>query len=78
VLIADEQKGIVFAFPMFYHRGSVHEMKIKGVPGVDSIPINFGPINMEACAIFKIRSGKIHEIEASGFLLPYGSKTGWE
>jgi hypothetical protein len=78
VLIADEQKGLVFAFPMFVHRGQVRSMKITGVPGVDSIPISFGPINMEACAIFKIRSGKIHEIEASGFLLPYGAKTGWE
>jgi hypothetical protein len=78
VLIVDEQKGLVFAFPMFVHRGKVRSMKIVGVPGVDSIPINFGPINMEAVAIFKIRGGKIHEIEASGFLLPYGSKTGWE
>ncbi len=78
VLIADEQKGLVFAFPMFFHRGKVRSMKITGVPGVDSIPISFGPINMEACAIFKIRGGKIHEIEASGFLLPYGAKTGWE
>jgi hypothetical protein len=78
VLIADEQKGLVFAFPMFVHRGQVRSMKITGVPGVDSIPISFGPINMEAVAIFKIRSGKIHEIEASGFLLPYGSKSGWE
>jgi hypothetical protein len=63
---------------MFVHRGQVRSMKITGVPGVDSIPISFGPINMEAVAIFKIRSGKIHEIEASGFLLPYGSKSGWE
>ena len=28
--------------------------------------------------VFKIRGGKIHEIEAMGFILPYGSKTGWE
>jgi hypothetical protein len=28
--------------------------------------------------IFKISGGKIHEIEAMGFILPYGSKTGWE
>lgn len=78
VLIADEQKGIVFAFPMFYHRGKVRVMKITGVPGVDSLPISFGPINMQACAVFKIRSGKIHEIEAMGFLLPYGLPSGWD
>ena len=28
--------------------------------------------------IFKIRDGKIHEIEAMGFSIPYDSKTGWE
>lgn len=77
-LIVDEEKGIVFAYPMFFHRGKVRSMKIVGVPGVDTLPISFGPINMEACAVFKIRGGKIHEIEAMGFLLPYGSETGWE
>jgi hypothetical protein len=77
-LIVDEERGLVFAYPMFFHRGAVRSMKIVGVPGVDALPIRFGPINMEACAVFKIRGGKIHEIEAMGFLLPYGSKTGWE
>jgi hypothetical protein len=78
ILIVDEQKGLVFAYPMFVHRGKVREMKIHGVPGVTSIPINFGPINMEATAVFNIRSGEIHEIEAMGFLLPYGHGSGWE
>ena len=78
VLIVDEQKGIVFAYPMFVHRGAVREMHIKGVPGADKMSISFGPINMEATAVFKIRAGKIHEIEAMGFLLPYGATSGWE
>jgi hypothetical protein len=34
--------------------------------------------DLEAGEIFKIRDGKIHEVEAMGFILPYGSKTGWE
>jgi len=41
--VIDEQKGLVFSFPMFQHRG-----------------------------------GKIHEIEAMGTSLPYGTKSGWE
>jgi len=41
--LVDEEKGLVFAFPMFQHRG-----------------------------------GKIHEIEAMGVSLPYGTKSGWE
>jgi hypothetical protein len=78
LLIVDEEKGLVFGFPMFVHRGNVRSVKIVGVPGVDSLPKEFGPINLQAGEIFKIRGGKIHEIEANGFLLPYGSKGGWE
>jgi hypothetical protein len=39
---ADEQKGLVYSFPMFQHRGAVHEIKIKGVPGVDVLHMNGG------------------------------------
>jgi len=31
-----------------------------------------------ASPIYKVRGGKMHEIEAMGFLAPYQSKTGWE
>ena len=78
LLIIDEEYGLVFGFPMFVHRGNVRSIKIVGVPDVDTIPMNFGPINLQAGEIFKIRSGKIHEIEANGFLLPYNASSGWE
>ena len=35
------------------------------------------PFDLEATHIFKIRNGKIHEIEAMGFSLPLNSKNGW-
>ena len=76
--LVDEQKGLVFAFPMFQHRGAVHDIKIKGVPGVDVVHMNGGTSNLQAGEIFKIRAGKIHEIEAMGVGLPYGTKSGWE
>jgi hypothetical protein len=63
---------------MFRHRGNVRSIKIVGVPGVDTVPMNFGPIDLQAAEMFKIRGGKIHEIEALGYLLPYNSKNGWE
>ncbi len=78
LLIVDEEKGLVFTFPMFVHRGAVRKIDIVGVPGVTTIRRDFGPINLQAGEIFKIRGGKIHEIEANGFLLPYGASTGWE
>jgi hypothetical protein len=56
----------------------VRQIKIVGVEGVDTIPMNFGPIDLQAAEIFAIRNGKIHEIEALGYLLPYNAKTGWE
>ena len=78
-LIVDEQKGLVFAFPMFIHRGDKSSIEIKGVQGVDRIPISgLGASNLMAGEIFKIRNLKIYEIEAVGVLLPYMSRTGWE
>ena len=76
--LVDEQKGLVYAFPMFQHRGVVHDIKIKGVPGVDVVHMNGGTSNLQAGEIFKIRGGKIHEIEAMGVSLPYGTKSPWE
>jgi hypothetical protein len=37
-----------------------------------------GTSNLQAAEIFKIRNGQIHEIEAMGVSLPYGTKSGWE
>ena len=76
--LVDEQKGLVYSFPMFQHRGAVHDIRIKGVPGVDVIHMNGGTSNMQMGEIFKIRGGKIHEIETVGTSLPYGTKSGWE
>jgi hypothetical protein len=76
--LVDEQKGLVYSFPVFQHRGAVHEIKIKGVPGVDVLHMNGGTSNMQMGEIFKIRGGKIHEIETVGTSLPYGTKSGWE
>ena len=76
--IVDEELGLVFGLPMFHHRGNVRSIKIVGVPGVGTMPMPFGPMDLQAVEIFKIRGGKIHEIEAGGYTLPYNSKTGWE
>jgi hypothetical protein len=77
--IIDEQNGLVFGFPMFVHRGNVRTIQIVGIPGLESMPMTgLRTSDLEAGEMFKIRAGKIHEIEAMGFILPYGSKTGWE
>src|ERR1700685_3338167 len=76
--LVDEQKGLVYSFPMFQHRGAVHDIKIKGVPGVDVLHMSGGTSNMQMGEIFNIRGGRIHEIETVGTSLPYGTKSGWE
>ncbi len=78
VQIVDEQKGLVFGLSMFRHLGKLRTLPITGVPGLTSIPMNFGPIDLQAAHIFKIAGGSIHEIEAMGYTLPYKSRSGWE
>ncbi len=78
VEIADPDTGLVFGLSQFRHPMVEKSLKITGVPGVDSIPMNFKPFDMPAAHIFKIRDGRIHEIEAIGFTTAYNSKTGWE
>jgi len=78
VLIADEQKGLTVGFSNFYHDSKLKTIKLKGIPGIDSLPAFQGLFNMPAIHFFKIKKGKIYEIEATGLVLPYGTKTGWE
>ncbi len=76
--VVDEQKGLVFTFVMFNHRGGTGSIPIRGVPGVASLPLGGGSSTMQMGEMFKIRGGQIHEVEAVGFALPYGARSGWE
>jgi hypothetical protein len=78
LLVVDEQKGLAVGFSNFYHDSRLKTMKIKGVPGVDSVPAFQGTFNMPAMHFFKIKKGRIYDIEATGLSLPYGTRTGWE
>ena len=78
LLVIDEQKGLAVGFSNLYHDSKLKTMKLKGVPGVESVPAFQGTFNMPAIHFFKIKKGKIYDIEATGLVLPYGTKTGWE
>ena len=78
VWIADEETGLVFGLSQFRHPMEEKTLKIVGVPGIDHWDMNFQPFDLPAAHIYKVRGGKIHEIEAMGFTMPYNSKTGWE
>lgn len=78
VWIADPETGLVFGLSQFRQPMEKNYVNIVGVPGVDKIDLPIKPFDLPAAHIFKISSGKIHEIEAMGFTMPYNSKTGWE
>ena len=77
-IAVDEEMGLVFAYSIFVHNGEPKVMKIKGVPGITERPNNWGPFDLPAAHIFKIRNGKIYEIEAIGYVAKHGIKNGWE
>ena len=77
LIAADEEMGLVFAFSMFVHDGVPEVMKIKGVPGITEYPNKYGAFNLPAAHMFKIRNGKLYEIEAIGYMAKHGIKNGW-
>jgi hypothetical protein len=78
VWIADPETGLVFGLSQFRHPMKEDHVDIVGYPGVTRVPMKFPPFDLPAAHIFKVQDGKIHEIEAMGFMAPYNSKTGWE
>jgi hypothetical protein len=78
IFAVDEEKGLVFVFSIFRHNGEPKVMKITGVPGITEFANEWGPFELPAAHVFKIRNGKIHEIEAIGyFYAGTGLTTGW-
>lgn len=75
--IADPETGLVYAFSHFHHEFKQQVFKLVGVPGVDSVDWDLDPFDLYAAHIFRITSGKIHEIEANGAPAPYNSPTVW-
>jgi hypothetical protein len=78
VWIADTETGLVFGLSKFRHPMKEDHVDIVGYPGVTRVPMKFPPFDLPAAHIFKVSGGKIHEIEAMGFMAPYNAKTGWE
>jgi len=78
ILVLDEEMGLVFAFSEFVHNGDPEYMEIKGVEGITQWPNEHGAFDLQAAHVFKLRSGKIYEVEAMGYKAPHGVKNGWE
>jgi hypothetical protein len=70
------QKGLAVGFSMFRHDGTKRLPK-NAAPGTSN-KTQYGQFNLAALHIYKIRNGKLYEIEAPGAVLPYATKSGWE
>ena len=77
IFAVDEELGLVMAFSVFRHDGEPKVMKIIGVPGVTERKNDYGPFDLPAAHVFKIRDGMLDEIEALGYITDAGYKTGW-
>jgi hypothetical protein len=78
VEIADVETGLVFGLSQFRHPMEEKFVRIVGVPDVEKVDLPFNPFDLPAAHIYKVWGGKLHEIEAMGFVAPYNSRTGWE
>ena len=79
VWIADEEKGLVFGLSMFHHPMNEKVLTLvypDGTRGTRDMTTQ-RPFDMAAAHIIKVRDRKIHEIEATGGVLPFNSKNGW-
>lgn len=78
--IADPDTGLVWGMSHFHHDMKEKELPIHGILGVPVRDMRrfTRPIDVPAVHIYKIWGGQIHEIEAIGRTVDYGSPTGWE
>lgn len=76
VLVVDEQTGVTFGVYMFQHRGITSVTMKDGT--TRAAPFDGEPVTMPMAEIFKIRNGRIRDVEAVGIRLPYGHTSGWQ
>ncbi|MFY9689404.1 MAG: hypothetical protein WAJ86_05680 [Candidatus Acidiferrales bacterium] len=76
-MVVDERMGIVFGFFMFNHPGTVLEADVPGVGKIPMPPSAKRPFSVEVAEFFKIRNGKIRQVEGVQLALPYKQPIGW-
>jgi hypothetical protein len=84
VFAADPQTGLVMGLSHFRHPMDFPPYQVTAEDGTKieysrDNQMKFDPFDLPAAHVFKIGAdGKVHEIEAMGFLAPLNSPTGWE
>jgi hypothetical protein len=80
VFSADPVTGLVMGLSHFRHPMKTGPYEVINTNGTKTMfEMKFAPFDLPAAHIFKIGAdGKVHEIEAMGFMAPYNAPTGWE
>jgi len=84
VFAADPQTGLVMGLSHFHHPMDFAPYEVTALDGTKLTytrdnQMKFDPFDLPAAHIFKIGAdGKVHEIEAMGFMAPLNSPSGWE
>jgi hypothetical protein len=86
VFAADPQTGLVMGLSQFHHPMDFTSYPVKAADGTitqtkrdEGMFKNLKPFDLPAAHIFKVGAdGKVHEIEAMGFLAPLDAASGWE
>lgn len=83
MIAADPVNGLAMGFAQFRHSLKNLPYKVTLADGSTTerrrAELQFKPFDMPAAHIFKIGpGGQIHEIEAVGVSVPYGTPTGWD
>jgi hypothetical protein len=82
VFAADPQTGLVMGLSQFHHPMDFQPYPVKALDGsvtmYDNKRFNFKPFDLPAAHIFKVGAdGRVHEIEAMGFMVPLNAPSGW-
>ncbi|HEX7709947.1 MAG TPA: hypothetical protein VF418_03325 [Sphingomonadaceae bacterium] len=84
VFAADPVTGLVMGLSHFHHPMNFPPYEVTAADGTKVMystdkQMKFKPFDLPAAHIFKVGAdGKVHEIEAMGFMAPLDSPSGWE
>jgi len=73
--IVEVERGIVVTLPFLDHAGTIHEARLTDGR---TVPIGVKqPFTSQAFEMFKVRRGRIAQIEVVLNMVPYGTAPGW-
>lgn len=76
--LVDEERGLVLSVLALQHDGRLEAMTLSNGEVRPIAQMFRKPFQFTAGEVFKIKDGKIHQVEAVLISVPYGMKSGWE